>query len=84
MKEINTKEEAKAHIIGRMAAYNDIRIAFWGIGYDKNETAQKVRKLTTQKIMELKEILNIEYMGSDWFSNATDFLKESGENHDAE
>ena len=74
--EIKTKEEAKAHLLGKIAGINEIRIAFWGIGYDKNETALKVRKITNDKIFELKEILEIDLVGESMFSDAESLLKK--------
>ncbi len=73
---IQTKEEAKAHLLGKIAGINEIRIAFWGIGYDKDETALMVRKITTDKIYELKEILEIDNFGDSWFSDAESLLKK--------
>ena len=73
---IQTKEEAKAHLLGKVAGINEIRIAFWGIGYDKDETALMVRKITTDKIYELKEILEIDNLGDSWFSDAESLLKK--------
>jgi len=73
---IQTKEEAKAHLLGKIAGINEIRIAFWGIGYDKDATALMVRKITNDKIYELKEILEIDNFGDSWFSDAESLLKK--------
>lgn len=71
-----TKMEAKAHILGRIAGLNEVRIAFLGIGYDKDETAQKIRRLANEEIFKLKEILEIDYLGSGWFESAQELLKK--------
>jgi len=76
MKNITTKEEAKAHLLGKIAGINEIRIAFWGIGWDKDETALRVRKITNDKIFELKEILEIDSLGESWFDDAESLLKK--------
>lgn len=73
-KKINTHDEAVAHILGRIAGLNDIRIAFWGIGWDKDKTAQRVRKIATDKIYELKEILEIKIIGDSWFDDASSLI----------
>jgi len=73
---LQTQEEAKAHLLGKIAGINEIRIAFWGIGYDKDETASKVRKITNDKIFELKEILEIDSLGESMFSDAVSLLKK--------
>lgn len=75
IEKFKTLEEARAHIYGRIAGINDVRISVWGIGYDKDETAQKIRKYTSEKIYELKEMLEIDYFGDTWFESAVDFLK---------
>ncbi len=72
---ITTKEEAKAHLLGRIAGLNDARLSVWGIGYDNDDTARMVRQMTGKRINELKEILEIEYIGDNWFSSAADYLK---------
>ena len=80
MDKISTKEEAKAHLLGRIAGLNEARLSVWGIGYDKDETAGMVRRMTGKRIQELKEILEIDYIGDGWFSDATSFLKEREKN----
>ncbi len=69
-------EEAMAYLLGKLDAYNDIRINFWGFGYDNDETGQRVRKITTDRIMEVKEILEIDYFGEKAFSSVKEFLKD--------
>ena len=81
-KKINTEEEAMNQLIGRIAGINDVRISVMGIGYDGDKTALMIRKKCTDKIFELKEILEIKIIGDLWFDNATDLfkkLKEQGE-----
>ena len=73
-KKLKTKDEAKAHILCKIAGLNEIRIAFWGIGYDKDETAQRVRKITNDEIFKLKEILDISNFGDSMFESAQDLL----------
>lgn len=41
-----------------------------------NETGQRVRKITTDRIMEVKEILEIDYFGVKAFSSVKEFLKD--------
>lgn len=76
MEKITTKEEAKAHILGRIAGLNDARTLVWGIGFDKDKTAQIIRKYTTDEIFKLKEILDIENFGDSMFESAVDLLKK--------
>jgi len=76
-KEIQTNEEAKAHILGRIAGLNNVRISVMGIGYDKDDTARMIRKNTTDEIFRLKEMLDIDSFGSDWFESASDLLKKN-------
>ena len=74
--DIKNIEEAKAHILGRIAGLNDTRLSVWGIGYDKDETALMIRKQTTDKIFKLKEILDIKDFGEKMFSDACDLFKK--------
>lgn len=73
---LNSKEEAKAHLLGRIAGLNDVRLSVWGIGYDKNETAQRIRKYTCDEISRIKEILVIDTIGDDMFSDANQILQD--------
>lgn len=72
---MNTKEEAKAHIIGKIAGLNEARLAVWGIGYDDDETALFMRKTMNDKIFSLREILDIDQFGDSWFNSAQELLK---------
>jgi hypothetical protein len=74
--EIKTEAEARAHLLGRIAGLNDARLAFWGIGYDKDETALRLRKMTSEKIHKIKEILEIKYIGDSWFDQAVNLYKK--------
>ena len=76
MKNIKTIEEAKAHILGKIAGLNVARIMVWGIGYDNDKTALMIRKNITTQIYDLKEILEIEHFGDSMFSSACDLIKD--------
>jgi hypothetical protein len=54
------KELNISFLLGRIYGANSVRIVFWGIGYDNDETARMVRKVTTDIIYEAKEPLEIE------------------------
>jgi len=84
-KKFDTEEEATDHLIGRIAGINDIRISVMGIGYDNDKTALMIRKKCTDKIYELKEILEIKVIGDLWFDDARtilDKLKCNGEENE--
>lgn len=71
-----TKEEAKAHILGIIAGLNEARIQVMGIGYDQDETARMMRRYTLGRIFELKEILEIDHFGSEMFESANELLNK--------
>ena len=74
LEDINTKEQAIAHLLGRISGLNDARILVMGIGFDNDDTARMIRKECTSKIFELKEILEIKIIGDTWFDNAKTIL----------
>ena len=58
---MNEIEITKEQIRGRIEGLNRVRIRFWGIGYDKDSTAQEVRKFTSDEIERLQTILDCDY-----------------------
>lgn len=74
-KEIKTKEEARAYILGLITGLNSARISVWGIGFDEDETARFVRKYTTDEIYRHKELLEIDNFGDSMFGSAKELLK---------
>lgn len=71
---IDTEQKAIESLLGRIAGINDIRISVMGIGYDTDKTALMIRKRCTDKIFELKEILEIKIIGDTWFDSAKEIL----------
>ena len=72
---INSENEAISHLLGRISGLNDIRISVMGIGYDKDETALMIRRKCTDKIFEIKEILEIKIIGATYFDDAKIILE---------
>lgn len=59
---MNEIEIIKEQIRGRIEGLNRVRIRFWGIGYDSDETALEVRKFTCDEIDRLQAILDNDYL----------------------
>ena len=81
LENIDTREQAIMHLLGRVAGLNNARILVMGIGYDDDKTALMIRKKLTSEIFELKEILEIKIIGDTWFDNAKTILDKLEKSH---
>jgi len=73
--EITNEKEAKIYALGIIEGLNTIRLSVWGFGYDDDKTAQMIRDITSKKILEIKEILDIDYFGEEAFENVKKYIK---------
>lgn len=73
---INNEREAKIFMLGQMKGLNDVRLRFWGFGYDNDDTANQLRKYTCAEIGELSHTLQIDKILFDHFSDVQSFIKD--------
>ncbi len=76
---ITNEKEAKIYLLGIIEGLNKIRLSVWGFGYDNNETAQMIRSLTTKKIFEIKEMLDIDNFGEQAFDSVKNYVKANAQ-----
>lgn len=76
---ISTEKEAKIYLLGIIEGLNKIRLSVWGFGYDNDETAGMIRKITTERILEIKEMLDIDSFGDQSFSTVKEYVKANAQ-----
>ena len=76
---ITTEKEAKIYLLGIIEGLNKIRLSVWGFGFDNDDTARMVRKLTSEKIFEIKEMIDIDSFGDQAFSTVKEYVKSNAQ-----
>lgn len=72
---ITTEKEAKIYLLGIIEGLNKTRLSVWGFGYDNDDTARMIRKTTSERIFEIKEMLDIDSFGDQAFSAVKEYVK---------
>ena len=72
---IKNKREAEIFMLGQLKGLNDCRLRFWGIGYDKDDTAREVRNFTNEKIFNFTKILKLNSLLDTSFSDVESYIQ---------
>lgn len=76
---IESEKEARIYLLGIIEGLNKTRLSVWGFGYDNDETARMIRRTTSERIREIKEMLDIDSFGDDMFSSVDEYVKSKTE-----